>query len=176
MHISGVIYVFLNLKCYTWNLDLATKKNDKIVAYHSIIRKCYAINAWHVVNCIHFFYLHVPLSSPIYTYLYTGSNSSVFDLMCFHSLILWGELCVEDGEKRRRCVDRLRGGTVLVEPWGDDIRIGLHTTDLLWDNEHFIGDEIDSVLWGLALGITEVHHSSHVQITEVVPASTRQHL
>lgn len=108
--------------------------------------------------------------------MYTSGDRAPLDLVSLHPLILNGELRIEHGEEGHVRVDGERRRAALFQPSVDDLRIGLHTSELLWDDKNLIRDEVESVLRGLALGEAEVHDSSHVHVPQVVPSPAWEHL
>lgn len=107
-------------------------------------------------------------------YLYSGCSRRILDLMWFHPCVLRRKLAIQNWEKWCISIYGVRCGAFLLQPGADYLWVGLHACLLLRDDKHLIWNEVKPVLGGLALEVAEVHHSAHVQVPEVVPASSWQ--
>lgn len=112
----------------------------------------------------------------IKTYLHSGCSWRVFDLMGFHPLVLRRKFSIQHREEGYVWIYGMRCRAFLLQPGTDYLWVCLYACLLLGDDKHFIWDEVEPVLSGLALEVAEVHDSTQVHVPKVVPASAWQHL
>lgn len=108
-------------------------------------------------------------------YLDSGCSWRVFHLVGFHPLVLRWKFSIQHREEGDVWIDGVRCRALLLKPGADYLRVGLHASLFVRDHKHFIWDQVEPVLSGLALSVGHVHDSSHVHVAEVVPASTWQY-